>query len=1084
MQRKIVCRMALVLLVLGWLGGGVGCSPKPQKGQRLARAERYFAAGEYEKAMPDYLEVFAADLNNVTAIKALGQIYLAQARMDKAGPFLITARNLATNDMGIRDSLATVFLATGQYKEARAEASYVLDHSPGDEDAPMLLVESSRTRPELDAVLALLEKISPPTARKAGCEVARAAVALRQEPPDVARANEALGRAITLNPKMAGAYSVLGALCETTNGVPAADVALRTAAELSSTHSPRWLRYAQFKLAAGDVESAKKLLNQMVKQTPDYTPAWLELARVAAAERKFEEAVGFLAEVHARDPDSFDGQMLDAGIKLSRGDNSAALVELEGLAKRYPRSIKLSFDLARAYVATGDIGKAATLLRRVLQQDPKNVTAIVSLAQLDLARGDASSAIYSLKQLVTQQPTLDGAWQLLARAYYTQGEVENTLQIYRQLAGRHPAEPGFPLAMGQILIEKGRRAEARAAFDRAQELAPDYPAALTPLQQLVRLDLLEQENARAMQRVTKLLTAVPQAPEPRLLEAEVLLAARTAQGTNQAEAALLKATELKPDYWAAYLALARLYKDAKQNGKALSDLRGIVAKNPKDSVAQMLIGVLLTEEKDYEGARAAYETILKSNPKFVPALNNAAYLYSERLGDLERAFKYASLARDLEAYDPATADTFGWVLYHRREYRWAASLLAESASKLPDEAEVRHHLGMAYYQMGQEDAAGRELKRALALSGDFEGRAEVERRLAVLALPAGTTNAATIAALEKRTVEQPEDVVAWTRLGRAHLATGNNEQAATAWEAALRANPECVPVLLELAGLYAGPLQQSRKGLELVKAANKLEPDNFQAMRLYGWLSFQTGNYPYALELLRQVAQKQPNDREIQFELAEAAYYQGFLPEALGAGRVAAQAGPGFARLAEARQFLALIDPAAPKPAPALVAQILVARPDYLPALMAQATAAEAKPEVAVAEQIYERVLTLSPNFFPALKRLAVLYGAEPENAKKAFKLGMQALAAFPGDPEIIRTLGFLSYAQGDWQRAAQFLQQLAGGNQEDAQSLFYLGMAQNQLKRRVESQNSLQRAIGRGLSGKNAEEANRVLSELKSAKP
>ena len=50
-----------------------------------------------------------------------------------------------------------------------------------------------------------------------------------------------------------------------------------------------------------------------------------------------------------------------------------------------------------------------------------------------------------------------------------------------------------------------------------------------------------------------------------------------------------------------------------------------------------------------------------------------------------------------------------------------------------------------------------------------------------------------------------------------------------------------------------------------------------------------------ALELLRQEAQKQPNDREIQLELAEAAYYQGALTEALGAGRIAAQAGPGSA---------------------------------------------------------------------------------------------------------------------------------------------------------------------------------------------
>jgi Flp pilus assembly protein TadD len=74
------------------------------------------------------------------------------------------------------------------------------------------------------------------------------------------------------------------------------------------------------------------------------------------------------------------------------------------------------------------------------------------------------------------------------------------------------------------------------------------------------------------------------------------------------------------------------------------------------------------------------------------------------------------------------ADTLGWVLYRRGLYGAAIEHLKLGAEKLPDNAEVRFHLGMAYLRNGDKTRARAELTAALSL-GTFPGKDEAERAL-------------------------------------------------------------------------------------------------------------------------------------------------------------------------------------------------------------------------------------------------------------------------------------------------------------------------------------------------------------------
>ena len=179
-------------------------------------------------------------------------------------------------------------------------------------------------------------------------------------------------------------------------------------------------------------------------------------------------------------------------------------------------------------------------------------------------------------------------------------------------------------------------------------------------------------------------------------------------------------------------------------------------------------------------------------------------------------------------------------------------------------------------------------------------------------------------------------------------------------------------------------------------------------------------------------------------------------------------------------RYIAADDPTEAVAAQSQVDAILKSAPDYVPALVVRAVIAEQKPDPTTAEQIFEGVLKQYPDFAPAQRRLAILYVKDPSNDAKAYPLAVKAHDAFPGDPEVSKTLGIIVFRQGDYSRAANLLQDSTRQIPGDAELMFYLGVAQYHLKNPAGSKASLQRALDLNLSGTQAVEAKRILSELK----
>ena len=558
-----------------------------------------------------------------------------------------------------------------------------------------------------------------------------------------------------------------------------------------------------------------------------------------------------------------------------------------------------------------------------------------------------------------------------------------------------------------------------------------------------------------------------------------LTSAAVQDDVKQAEASLQKAIRLAPDRDTGYLLLAQLYVSAGKGQAALDQLNGFVAKT-NDAAVYVEIGSIYESLKDYPKARDAYAKAIALAPGFASALNNIAYLYLVRFGDLNRAVEFAEKAYRASP-TPAVADTLGWALCKKGEYSRARTLLEDSASKMSGQPEVQFHLGMVRYFMGDEEPARDALQRAAESTGDFPGKDEAVKALATLAINPDTADAKVQSDLERQCQANANDLVAASRLAAIYERQGTLDRAAKLYEQLTKQNPQNGRCFARLARVDIH-LNRIDNALNAATQAHKLLPEDPTVSCVLGRLAFQKGDYNWAASLLQEAAPKIPAQSEFQYDLAWSLYSMGRVNEAERTMNGVALLLTG-ARHGDASSFLTMID-AARTPnaaANARAAQLLATNSDYVPAVMVLAVQAEQQGNHTEALTLYKRVLAHFPSFWPAARNLSILAAGHPgADDQQAYELGTKARAVFPSDLNLERALGVLAYRRGDYTEAVRLLSESSQNVSDDGQAFFYLGMAQYQLKHTSESKVALQRALALNLETKSAEDARKVLLKLK----
>ena len=179
---------------------------------------------------------------------------------------------------------------------------------------------------------------------------------------------------------------------------------------------------------------------------------------------------------------------------------------------------------------------------------------------------------------------------------------------------------------------------------------------------------------------------------------------------------------------------------------------------------------------------------------------------------------------------------------------------------------------MTAYMLGQTELAKVVFQKAASAAKDFPGKEESKRLFALLKSGNGASPELSISQLERITKEQSNDVISQMRLGEAYEKQGASNNAALAFEQALKINPRLASAVTQLAQVYAGPLHNKEKALTYEKKARELMPGDPQITSILGKVAYQSGNLAWSYSLLQEAVRQRQNESSVLHDLAWAAY--------------------------------------------------------------------------------------------------------------------------------------------------------------------------------------------------------------------
>jgi choline-sulfatase len=160
--------------------------------------------------------------------------------------------------------------------------------------------------------------------------------------------------------------------------------------------------------------------------------------------------------------------------------------------------------------------------------------------------------------------------------------------------------------------------------------------------------------------------------------------------------------------------LGRAYTALRRWRDAAAEYERAAGKLPSSADAWRGLGESRVELRDWRGAEQAFSRLVSIAPKDAMAQMQLGEVYRDmgRMADAARAMR---AALDLDSRPAQYWNALGTVLGAGREMRDAERAFGEAATREPDNPLYAYNRGLALQQLGRQDEAVTELRRAAAL---------------------------------------------------------------------------------------------------------------------------------------------------------------------------------------------------------------------------------------------------------------------------------------------------------------------------------------------------------------------------------
>ena len=753
--------------------------------------------------------------------------------------------------------------------DAKPQFAAALAARPESLDALLGLASATYALEGLPAAKDVMAKASPAIEKKSQYWMAMGGI--NAQGGDLAAAEAAYQKALDITGKGGDGGSrlmALGALAETQMRLGKIDQAKATAALLAKAAPNNPLaKQLRGKVAAagGNYDEARTLLEEAVAAMPENNQARTMLGLVNLQQGNLGQAEMHFQSVLAKEPNNVPAQQLLAETRAKQGTPEEGLKSLQSSLTAENTDPSLLATAGRMSLASGDRAQALEYFNQASAKTG-DAQSSIEIANGYVMAGDLDRAIEVLEKMPSGGATDLQRELLLATALLRKGENAKAIAQADQLVARQGSDPQVRSLAAAIYAATGQPDKARAQLNEALKLKPNDPAALL---NLARLDLSTGKSADADKSFQKLLEA-----DPKNLMATVGLAASAqSRGDNAgAEKWLKKASADHADSVEAQLALAQFYMGTNDFGKAKAVIDAAAVTNPDNAALSNARGLTLMGLKDVPGALASFKQATTQAPKaYGYALNLArGHIVNKdvdsALGVVDDILKSEPKYAPALAFGAATALQAGQL----EKATGYVERLRQAAPEATGTFALEGDLAMA--QKRYKDALG-HYRKASAIGANSQ-------------LTLAQYNAAVLAKepqpekiLQDWVAKYPSDINAVTMLAESYQRAGNTSGAIALYEKSLAKAPDSVVLLNNLAMIYVQT--DVAKAADYAGRAYKAMPKAPAIADTYGWILFKQGKTDEALAPLREANKGLPNNAEVQYHLAAALAAKGEKAEAL-----------------------------------------------------------------------------------------------------------------------------------------------------------------------------------------------------------
>jgi len=719
-----------------------------------------------------------------------------------------------------------------------------------------------------------------------------------------AKAVAELERAVGMYPRIAQLHYRLAVAKLQINDLPGAIDSLKEALAIQPEYPEATLLLAQINVRQGNTDVAIRALSDVLERNPRLVQAHMLLADAYRARGELGEAYNVFAKLSRLYPTNPEPALLKGLVLRQQGKNADARVCFEQSLALAPDYILPLEQLVRLDIAEKRYDAARERLLQQWARFPTNAVYPYLLGLVYFAQTNLVDAESVLKKALEIAPELTAANSLLAQVYVAANKQREALDKLEQLIAQNTNDVFSLMQLAQLHSANSNYAAAAAAYEKILTVNPRFAPAQNNLawlyaERLGRLDraydlarraydsdprnpyyadtlgwvlCMRAEYPQAVVLLSESAQALPEEPEVlfHLGMAHYMLGEETAAKATLQKAVLLGQT-------APWLSDARnrlaVLDESGSGADRITELERRASGDPKDPIVLLRLARAYQEAGEVEKAVATYEKALKIQPNLASALVKLAELYAWNLNDTTQALELARKARALSPNNPVIAHVLGRLAFRVRDYKWAYSLLQESASALTNDMQARFDFAMAAYSLGQVSNAIAAVQPILAAEAQNPLAEKTKTFVELAGIQLDPERAVDATGKVERILQKdPDYVPALMVLGVIREKQGNYADARDAYERVLKQMPSFTPANRALAFIYHDRFNDVAKAYEHALKAREAFPQDPHVARLLGVISYKRGDYQHAAQLLSECAARFPKDADLLFYLGSAQY--------------------------------------------------------------------------------------------------------------------------------------------------------------------------------------------------------------------